>query len=150
MTETSITIRNFALTDLNSLTGLTNELGYVTTVEQMKARMETILLLRDHWTFAAVVDNKVVGYTGVSKNYFWEQDGHYIRIQALVVSQKHRRLGIGQKLIGAVETLARQLNARLIMLNCGNREERQQAHQFYPKMGFEPKSTGYVKQLINH
>lgn len=149
MTETSITIRNFEPADLSSLTGLTNELGYVTTVEQMKARMETILLLPDHWTFVAVVGDKVIGYTGVSKNYFWEQDGCFIRIQALVVSQQHRRLGVAQKLIDAVEALARQVNARLIVLNCGNREERRQAHQFYPKMGFEPKSTGYVKRLIN-
>ncbi|MBT1696663.1 GNAT family N-acetyltransferase [Fulvivirgaceae bacterium PWU4] len=149
MTETSVTIRNFQPTDLNSLTGLTNELGYVTTIEQMKARMETILLLPDYWTFVAVVNNKVVGYVGVNKNYFWEQDGCFIRIQALVVSQQHRRLGIAQKLVETVEMLARQLGARLIILNCGNREERRQAHQFYPKMGFEPKSTGYVKRLIN-
>lgn len=109
--------------------------------------METILQLDHYWTFVAVVDEKVVGYIGLTKNYFWEQDGHFIRIQALVVDKELRRFGIGQKLIEAAETIARQINAKIIVLNCGNRDERQSAHQFYPRMGFQPKSTGYVKRL---
>jgi GNAT superfamily N-acetyltransferase len=147
VTEKDIFIRDFQLSDIDCLADLTNTLGYKTTVEQMTTRMETILQLDHYWTFVAVVDEKVVGYIGLTKNYFWEQDGHFIRIQALVVDKGLRRLGIGQKLIEAAETLARQINAKIIVLNCGNRDERQSAHQFYPRMGFQPKSTGYVKRL---
>lgn len=147
VTENNIFIRDFQLNDIACLTDLTIELGYDTTIEQMTKRMETILQLDNYWTFVAVLDKNIVGYIGLNKNYFWEQDGHFIRIQALVVNKEHRRLGIGQKLIDSAEKLARQINAKLMVLNCGNRDERQSAHQFYPKMGFEPKSTGYIKRL---
>ena len=113
----------------------------------MTKRMETVNQLRNYWTYVAVIDKNVIGYMGLNKNYFWEQDGSYIRIQALVVDEKYRRLGVGQKLTEFAEKLARRLNIKAIILNCGNREERQAAHQFYSKMGFVPKSTGYIKRL---
>ena len=147
MPESNITIRNFEWSDLNSLTVLTNELGYPTSVEQMKIRMEQILQLDNYWTFVAVVDNQVVGYVGLNKNYFWEQDGHFVRVQALVVKKEFRRHHVGQLLIETAEMHARQLRSRLVILNCGNREERNAAHQFYPRMGYEGKSTGYIKRL---
>lgn len=147
MTKNDILIREFQLNDIASLADLTIVLGYNTTIEQMMKRMETIVQLDNYWTFVAVLDNNIVGYIGLNKNYFWEQDGHFIRIQALVVSKEYRRLSIGQKLIEAAEKLAKQINAKLIVLNCGNRDERKSAHQFYPKVGFEPKSTGYIKSI---
>jgi GNAT superfamily N-acetyltransferase len=145
--ENSIVVRSFQPSDIAGVTGLTNELGYDTAVEQMAKRMETIGQQDHYWTLVAVAGTTVAGYIGLTKNYFWEYDGHYIRIQALVVKKEYRRLGIGKKLIDAAENLARDTNARLMVLNCGNRAERGAAHQFYPKMGFEPKSTGYVKKL---
>jgi GNAT superfamily N-acetyltransferase len=147
MTVQSIIIREFQPKDITYLTELTNELGYDTTEEQMTERMNTIMKLDNYWTFVAVIDKKVVGYMGLNKNYFWEQDGHYLRVQALVVSNNFRRLGVGQKLINSTEQLARQTNTKFILLNCGNRDERQSAHQFYLKLGFEAKSTGYIKRL---
>ena len=147
MYETSILIREFTLSDIPFLTELTNELGYDTTVKEMTARMNAIITLDNYWTLVAVTDDNVIGYIGLTKNYFWEQDGHYIRVQALVVSSKYRQLGVGQKLINSAEQLARQMNSKVILLNCGNRDERQSAHKFYPKVGFEPKSTGYIKRL---
>jgi predicted N-acetyltransferase YhbS len=122
MTKTeTITIRNFEWTDLNSVTLLTNELGYPTTVEQMKTRMEQITQLDNYWTFVAVLGNNVVGYIGLNKNYFWEQDGTFVRIQALVVKKEYRRHHVGEQLIHAAEKHARELRCRLMILNSGNR-----------------------------
>ena len=145
--ENHIIIRDFYIEDISSMTELTNTLGYDTTIEQMTTRMETILQLDNYWTFVALLDRKIVGYIGLNKSYFWEQDGHYIRIQALVVNEEYRRIGVGQKLIKHAEKLALQINAKLLVLNCGNRDERDSAHKFYPKIGFEPKSTGYIKRI---
>jgi GNAT superfamily N-acetyltransferase len=148
VTINNIFIRDFQLNDIACLTDLTITLGYDTTIEQMTTRMETILRLDNYWTFVAILDKNIVGYIGLNKNYFWEQDGHFIRIQALVVNKEYRRFGVGEKLINYTEKFARQIKANLIVLNCGNRDERKSAHQFYPKMGFEAKSTGYIKRLI--
>ncbi len=149
MNDKNILVRNFHLNDTSSLTELTNELGYDTTVEQMNLRMKTIMQLENYWTFVALINEKVVGYIGLNKNYFWEKDGHYLKIQALVVNHQFRQLGVGQKLIDKAEELAIQTNSKSILLNCGNRDERKMAHKFYIKVGFEPKSTGYIKKLKN-
>jgi len=147
MTNDKLIIREFQPNDIESLADLTTELGYATSIEQMTKRLETISQLDNYWTFVASFDSKIVGYIGINKNYLWEQDGHYLRIQALVVKKQFRRIGIGQKLIDTVEKLAKQTNTKLILINCGNRDERHSAHQFYSKMGFEPKSTGYIKKI---
>lgn len=147
MSPQNIIIRAFETKDIPYLTSLTKELGYETTVDQMTERMSNILKLNNCWTLVAVVEDIVVGYIGLIKNYFWEQDGPYLRVQALVVNADYRKLGVGQQLIHAAEELARNQNIKTIVLNCTNREERKAAHQFYPKLGFESKSTGYVKQL---
>lgn len=150
MTKQIIIIRKFESNDIFNLADLTNQLGYYTTVEQMRVRMDKILRLSNYWTFVALTNEKVVGYIGLTKNYFWEQDGEYLKVQALVVDTKFRTLGVGQKLIDMAEQVAKQNNINILLLNCGNRDERQSAHRFYQKVGFEPKSTGYIKRLENN
>jgi len=147
MTQETLSIREFQKEDLPALTELTNQLGYETSLDQMSARMKQIQPLDNYWTFVAVVDQQVAGYIGLNKNYFWEQDGSFIRIQALVTNKEFRRLGVGQKLIEAAEKLGKEVGAKLIVLNCGNKPERESAHKFYPQMGFEAKSTGYIKNI---
>jgi len=147
VTKETVSIRKYHPTDIESLADLTTQLRYPTTIEQMTQRMERISHLDNSWTFVATLDSKVVGYIEFTKNHFWEQDGHYLKIQVLVVHHQYRRHGVGQKLIDAVEKLARRINTTVIHLNCGNRDERKAAHQFYPSVGFEAKSTGYRKVL---
>lgn len=143
-----VLIRDFQQADLLSLTSLTNELGYPTTIEQMTSRMETISRLNNCWTFVAVVKGCVAGYVGLIKNHFWEKDGHFLRIQALVVSKDYRKIGVGRELLLAVERLAKQTETEVIVLNCATRAERQSAHQFYPKIGFQASSIGYMKNIV--
>lgn len=140
-----VKIRDFTFEDLTELANLTTELGYPTTALEMQARMQVISIQPGYKTVVAVSNTQIVGYMGMSKQYLWEQNGHFVRIQALVVKNGVRRMGIGQKLIEHAEDWAKQINALLIALNCGNRMERENAHRFYPKMGFTAKSTGYVK-----
>nr|WP_237700178.1 GNAT family N-acetyltransferase [Caldalkalibacillus thermarum] len=65
----------------------------------------------------------------------------------MVVRSTHRGLGIGKKLLSAVEQWAKKKEARAIVLNSGNREEREPAHRFYTGQGFKPRSTGYSKSI---
>jgi N-acetylglutamate synthase-like GNAT family acetyltransferase len=142
-----LTIRRFEKEDIDEITHLTTDLGYQTTVEQMKSRMEKICLAENVWTFIAQTKNKIVGYVGFSKNFSWEQDGDFLRIQALVVKNGERKKGVGKKLVQFVEKFAKEIDANSIVLNCGNRTEREDAHNFYKKIGFEVKTTGYRKQV---
>ncbi|MGL6068994.1 MAG: GNAT family N-acetyltransferase, partial [Sediminibacterium sp.] len=123
MLPQNIIIREFELKDIPYLTSLTKELGYDTTADQMTERISNIMKLNNYWTLVAVAEDMVMGYIGLIKNYFWEQDGPYLRVQALVVNADYRKLGVGQKLIQAAEQLAKNHNIKTIVLNCTNREE---------------------------
>ncbi|MDQ0270565.1 hypothetical protein [Cytobacillus purgationiresistens] len=45
--------------------------------------------------------------------------------------------------------MGKRSGAEAIALNSGNREERKAAHQFYKDNGYEIKSSGFVKKLVD-
>nr|WP_174507248.1 GNAT family N-acetyltransferase [Acinetobacter sp. Marseille-Q1620] len=134
-------------TDLDAMHVLTEQLGYPTTLENFKLRIQQLYQHSDYHTFVATYLQKVVAYIGCIKQYAWETDGCFFRIQALVVNQDFRQKGIGKKLIGYVENQAMIHQAHYLILNSGNRPEREIAHKFYINLGFEAKSTGFRKTL---
>jgi predicted N-acetyltransferase YhbS len=101
--QKDIEIRKSKTDDMNDLAALTTELGYSTTNEQMRNRMEILCSLENYWTFVAEKNNSILGYIGLSKIYSWENDDFYLRVQALVVKKEERKNGIGQKLMRTAE-----------------------------------------------
>src|SRR5436190_23488247 len=147
MQDKQINIREAEMTDIFALTELMNELGYDTTIDEMKIRFTSIQIHEDYKTFIATSNTQVVGMVGMTKNYFYEQNGIYIRVVALVINYGFRQNGIGRKLMEASENWAREVGADTILLNCGNREERTIAQKFYQKLGYQIKSSGFIKKL---
>ena len=147
MQDKQINIREAEMTDIFALTELMNELGYDTTIDEMKIRFTSIQNHDDYKTFIATSNTQVVGMVGMTKNYFYEQNGIYIRVVALVINYGFRQNGIGRKLMEASENWAREVGADTILLNCGNREERTIARQFYQTLGYQIKSSGFIKKL---
>lgn len=142
-----IVIRDYEQKDLAAITELTNQLGYPTTTEEMQSRMDAIAVCRYYRTLVAEVDHRVVGYAGLAQGHYWEKSGTFLRVQALVIHKDHRKAGIGKQLPDAAAAHARAAGAGALLLNSGNRPERKAAHLFYPKMGFDAVSTGYMKKL---
>jgi len=140
-------IRQAEESDVTSLAVLMNTLGYTMTVEEMAERFSNILLQPNYQTLVACYTNEVKGMIGASYHYFYEQNGIYVRVTALVTLPTYRRIGIGKALLEAVESWTKKIGATCILLNCGNREERKAAHDFYGARGFEKKSIGYIKKL---
>jgi GNAT superfamily N-acetyltransferase len=147
MTNTNLIIREADENDIYALASLMTELGYPTTDEEMTVRFKQILPHEDYQTYIAAVDNKVVGMVGLVKNFFYEKNGGYIRITALIVSKDSRGKGIGKALLTAAEQWALESSIHTIILNSGNKEERIPAHRFYEKNGYEHKSLGFVKNI---
>jgi len=57
-------IRKYHNSDLSYLTELMEDLGYPSTMKQMKARMEVIEAFPSYYTFVAIKDARVVGMVG--------------------------------------------------------------------------------------
>ena len=84
---------------------------------------------------------------GLLRNNYWEKNGIYIRVGALIVNKEYRKMGLGKALLQKSIDWAIELGAQQVILNSGNREERRDAHAFYQYLGFEPKTTGFVKTI---
>lgn len=140
-------IREACSSDVPQLANLMGQLGYSTSVEQMRRRFEMISAEPSYHTLVIEVEGKVVGMSGLCKGIFYELDGIYVRIVAFVVDDTYRKKGLGKLLLAESEKWARSKGAVGIALNSGNRTERMAAHAFYKAMGYRGKSTGFAKEL---
>ncbi len=83
----------------------------------------------------------------MSENYGYEHNAKYIRVLALVTGKDFRNKGVGKALMMEAEKWATEIDAYMIVLTSGLRDERKTAHAFYQHIGYEIKSSGFVKRL---
>jgi GNAT superfamily N-acetyltransferase len=133
--------------DVPDLAALMQELGYPTSREEMKIRFENIFRHPDYTAYIAGCAGEIAGMIGLNRNYAFESNGCYIRISALIVKASCRNLGIGKLLMDMAEHWANQMGADFMVVNSGDRDERKIAHQFYQKLGFIQKTSGFRKML---
>jgi N-acetylglutamate synthase-like GNAT family acetyltransferase len=147
LSKDNLIIRDARIEDIQALALLMNDLGYPTNTGEMETRFNKINSHPDYKTIVAELNNEVVGMAGLCKGIYYEMDGLYMRILAFVVKESCRKMGIGKKLILAAENWAVEQGLKTILINSGNRVERQASHLFYEQMGYEVKSSGFVKKL---
>jgi len=92
--------------------------------------------------YVAEVDGKVVGYVSFSnKIHEDEWCGRNLRLEHLIVDEKHKRKGYGTKLIETLLQKARKYNANIIAdtftKNVGTIE-------FFKSLGFKPFETIFL------
>jgi GNAT superfamily N-acetyltransferase len=140
-----LTIRPAEAADAAALASLMGELGYETRTSEMEMRLEFILGDPRYQTFVAVSDGKIRGMIGSFCHYSYEHNDPSGRILALVVSKTVRGRGVGRQLISAAENDFAQRNVRRLAVY--TRLTRQEAHQFYEKLGYERNGLRFVKDL---
>ena len=140
-------IRNINETDLDDITYLVTELGYETTVSEMRNRLSMLTNNPDYHTIVAELDNEVVGLLGLHIGLAYEFSGCYGRIICLIVNKQYRKTGIGKNLIDRAKEIVSERNGNTLVLNSGNRLDREAAHKFYLDNGFTAKSTGFVMRF---
>src|SRR5690625_994109 len=123
------------------------ELGYPTTTDEMGSRFSKISSNSLYNTQVAEKNGDIVGMIGMILGFHYEKNENYVRIIALVVNFEYIKQGIGEKLINKAEKWAKEQRANRIALNSGNRSERDDAHHFYIRRGFEGRATGFYKAL---
>ncbi|HEX2206702.1 MAG TPA: GNAT family N-acetyltransferase [Longimicrobium sp.] len=132
-------VRPLADADLAAVARLLGELGYPSTPEQVRARVDRVAGDDDYAAYVAEVDGEVAGFLGMGRGWLFEQDRPYARILTLVVDARVRRQGVGAALVEFAEQWARERGAYTLMLTTNVR--RQDAHGFYESLGFS--RTGY-------
>ena len=140
-----IAIRSATLADLEPLARLMTELGYPTSSRQMERRLTSVLGDASYRTFVACDGDAVVGVLGTRVGPMYEIDDPYGQIMAMVVSETHRRQGVGVRLVEAAESHFIERGAAVSIVTSANR--RADAHAFYEKYGYAFDGRRYKKPL---
>jgi GNAT superfamily N-acetyltransferase len=134
--------------DIPEMIPLIYDLGYPAPPDEIKVRLQNILRLKEFRTLLAVTnEGKIAGMIGMTENYGYEHNAQYIRVLALVTGKDFRNMGVGKVLMMEAEKWAAEIDAYMIVLTSGLRNERKTAYAFYQHIGYEIKSSGFVKRL---
>lgn len=139
-------IRLASPADASAVNELLDQLGYPQDDEAATA--DRIQTWADDPALAAYVaesDGDVLGVVAVHVAPFFQRDGSWARIVALVVSPRARRRGIATQLMSAAESFATTRGCVRIDLNSAN--HRHDAHAFYQHHGYTNQSSTSTRFL---
>lgn len=134
-------IRPAQLEDVPRLTALAAQLGYPTTEEALRARLEALMPEADHAVFvAADAENTVTGWISLFVYRPLMRDP-LVMVAGLVVDEVYRGQGIGQRLMERAEAWARERGCEGIYLK--SNIKRTSSHAFYEKLGYRNIKTQF-------
>jgi GNAT superfamily N-acetyltransferase len=121
--------------DAPAIAALCGELGYPSTRQQVVSRLAAIEASADGSVFVAEsVAGTVVGWLQAARGTQLTSDGD-AEILGLVVTAAHRGQGIGAALVAAAERWA--LACGCGRLRVRSRSDREAAHRFYERAGYQ-------------
>ncbi|TYA84426.1 GNAT family N-acetyltransferase [Seonamhaeicola marinus] len=129
-----IIIRNAEIIDSESITELSNQLGYKAENTDIQNRLKEILGHSDNCIYVAIENEKVVGWIHGFYSIRVESDS-FVEIGGLVVGEDYRKNGIGKKLVNRVIEWTKLKNYEKVRVRCN--VIRKESHRFYEKIGFE-------------
>lgn len=140
-----ITIRPLAAADLADAAVLLATMNVETPPALIRQRLETLLADHSHYQLLGAFDGEalagVVGAWIATKIWC----GRYLEIDNLVVDPAHRSSGIGSLLIGHLETVARERDCKLLVLD--SYTSNRPSHRLYHRLGFEIWGFHFIKPV---
>ena len=131
--------------DLIDAASLLTQLNPETSAAIIAQRLDTLLADHPHYQlFGAFAAGKLVGVAGAwIATKIW--CGRYLEIDNLVVDPNQRSGGIGSLLIQHLESLAKERDCKIIVLDSytANRP----SHRLYHRLGFEIWGFHFVKPI---
>ena len=133
-TDISITIRPAIEKDIFELTSLSEQLGYPTLEDIIRLRLDFLLEHPSHMLLVALnPQNEVIGWIHGYLSLLLIADPH-VELGGLVIDEAYRGNGIGEELLGAIETWALDIGVQSIFVR--SNIIRKNAHRFYERLGY--------------
>ena len=136
--------------DAPAIAALLHELGYPSnTDEAVSGRLTEWSGRDDLLVSVAASGRRVVGVVALAVIPYFERPGHWGRVVALVVDARLRGLGVGRRLLAAVEREA--LARGCVCMEISSSRKRADAHAFYAALGYADRcgeSARFHKELI--
>lgn len=140
-------IRPARLSDSEQLLPLLHQLGYPTSVAEVRRRLARLIQAPGVGVLVAVDHDgtEIVGLGAFQMIELIERPAPQCRITALVVRADQRRHGVGAALVETIAGVARQRGCFRIELT--TRPDRPEALPFYTSLGFTVRPHRLVKNL---
>ena len=142
--ETSA-IRPLTSSDLSDAATLLTQLNPETPASLIATRLEHILTEHSHYhLFGAFAGGKLAGVAGAwIATKIW--CGRYLEIDNLIVDPTQRSAGIGGQLIRHLESLARDQECNIVVLDSYTANH--PSHRLYHRLGFEIWGFHFIKPI---
>lgn len=141
-------IRRARPRDRAEVARMLTDLGYPHTPPQAGARLIEWMAEPRAVVLVAEVDGRPAGFIAVSEIPYFERPGSLGRIVALAVDTRHRRGGVGRRLVAAAERWAAARGC--IAVEVASRRARAGARAFYPALGYHDRcgeSGRFIRSL---
>ena len=136
-----VTVRPMDERDLPSVTALTAQLGYPSTLDAIARRYRAIIGSEDCALYVAEVGGTVAGWVYV-RGVLLLEDDRRAEVWGLVVDEQHRRQRIGDALMRQAERWARDAGYREVSMR--SNVTRAGAHAFYRRIGYSSTKTSHI------
>ena len=144
-------IRPAHLADASAVNELLDQLGYPQGGQAATAnRIQTWAEDPSSAAYVADANDDVLGVIAVHVCPFFERDGSWGRVVALVVSDRARGRGVGSQLVAAAESFAATRGCLRMEVTSG--DHRHDAHEFYQRCGYIDQagmSSRFLRDLPN-
>ncbi|MEN9637155.1 MAG: hypothetical protein RL077_5559 [Verrucomicrobiota bacterium] len=133
MPPLTLSIRPACTADSPALARLMAQLGYPADEAELARRLDRVLAAPGHALLVAAVDDQPVGLAHVALLPLLEDAGS-AHLFALVVDEAHRSLGIGGRLVAAIEAWASSAGATRVVVRSNSIRTR--THAFYERLSY--------------
>jgi GNAT superfamily N-acetyltransferase len=140
-----IAFRDATDEDAEALAALLGELGYPVAASALPARLARFRYQSNGRVLLAVSGNDVIAFAAVEVTYPIHSPEPVAHLTAFAVASTARRQGVGQRLLVAVEDLARASGCHHVVVTSA--EHREDAHAFYPSAGWLLTGRRFGKSL---
>ena len=137
----AVSIRRLTVDDAEAAAELSSQLGYPSSPDDLRKRIEELSHTTDRVAFAAVVDGQMVGWIDAAMERHLQHAASAV-IGGLVVREEMRGQGVGRRLCVEVEEWARSKSVPLVRVR--SQIKREDAHRFYLRDGYRQVKTSLV------
>ena len=144
----AVTIRPARVDDAADIARLATELGYPSSEDEMRTRIERLLQSDAYFLVVAEREAAMVGWIAAERRLLLES-GERADIVGLIVTEHARRDGTGRSLVRAAEGWARRQGMNRVAVRSS--VSRLESHPFYERLGYVRAKTqhAYIKRLTD-
>jgi GNAT superfamily N-acetyltransferase len=126
-------IREAGPDDSEYMAELSKQMGYKTTTEDVRFRLNKIMDDKNNSVFVILDDIKVIGWIHVFYIFRVESEP-FIEIGGMVIDENYRRKGIGRMLVNKIIEWSESKKSTKLRVRCNT--IRKDTHSFYKSIGF--------------